>query len=83
MESQTKGHTSKINFLCEKSNRRNIQKSDDSRPTIAYARLSTADPVRLEKSRSDSYSKRVKFDLTIQQTIEGDFDEQGYTIFTK
>ena len=80
LKSPTKGQTSKINFLNEKSNRRDIQKSDGSRPTIAYARLSTVAPDSLEKARSqrlDSYSKRVKFDLTIQQTIEGDFDEQG------
>ena len=77
-KSPIKGPTSKINFLNEKGSRRDIKKPDGSRPTLAYARLSTVDLDRLEKG---SYSKRVKFDLTIQQTIEGDFDEQGWKSF--
>ena len=78
LKSPRKGPTSEINFLNEKGSRRDIKKPDGSRRTLDYARLSTVDPDRLEKARSPRLgSKRVKFDLTIKQTSEGDFDEQG------
>ena len=32
----------------------------------------------VSKAESKSSLKRVKFDLAIQQTVEGDFDEKGF-----
>ena len=43
---------------------------NESRPVaVGYTKLANVDP--------ESDSKRVKFDLVIQKTSAGDFDEQG------
>ena len=43
-------------------------------PLIGYTRLSNVE--------QDSSLRRVAFDLTIQQTSEGEFDEQGLSLWS-
>ena len=51
---------------------------NESRPlAVGYKKLANVDP-ELNSKRV----KQVKFDLFIQKTSAGDFDEQGDTVFT-